>query len=307
MRKFTAHYEPQCPTSSAGYVMMAIDYDASDETPSTASQMLNMNDRAGGTVWSPTRFQANLQTGDKMPSKYTRNATVTGDIKNYDVGNLYVAMQGVTAGAVGLLYIEYIVDLFTPQMTGSQQQVSGCVVGNGTAAATIFGTPVTYGNPPCVCANKTITFNQDFEGLIVAGAVGGTMTSLTQTGSGTTMSEMYTAVVSGSATVVSVYLVKVSSGQTMILTAAGATYAGIKVYFADGVYSSMYHLTTPAPSVKRFGEGQNVATPTNASSVSFEPIQQDTLTDSLVEAIAATKSAAAEIKKIRSASTERKH
>jgi len=308
IRKLTAHYEPQCPATTAGYVMMALEYDAADETPSTASQMLNMNDRAGGPIWSPTRFQANLAAGDKSPSKYTRNGSVTGDIKTYDVGNLYVATQGVTAATVGLVYIEYIIDLFTPQMTASQQQVSGSIIGNGTAAATIFGTPIYYGNIPGTASGKTLTFDQDFEGMIVSAVIGTTMTAAGPSGT-CIYQDMYWTPNVAATWAISFALVKALKGQTFVMTGAGATYTGIKMYIADGSYASLFHTTLPL-KYKPFGAVaepvQDVATPSNASSVS-PTTGSDILTDSLVEAIASTKNAVAEIKKIRSASSERKH
>jgi len=254
--------------------MMALDYDAADESPSTASQMLNMNDRAGGPVWQSTRFNANLAAGDKSPSKYTRNSSVSGqDIKTFDVGNLFVTTQGVAAGTVGLLYIEYIIDLFTPQMTQSQQQVSGSIVGDGTAAATIFGTaPITYGNPPVTAAGKTLTFTQDFEGMVVAIVTGTVLTNLAETGTATYNMKTIAAT-STALSVVNFGIVKGTVGQTMIFTATGTTFGGIVVYVADGVLSALNHLEVALPPLRI---GQNVATPQNASSVTSITYDSDT-------------------------------
>lgn len=113
-------YEPAVATTAGGSVMMAIDYDASDIGPETKPTLMSYKDATRAAPWAQCVFHADSSDLHKAKTNYVRGGTISStDIKLYDVGNLFVATQGqdaVFTGNVGELYVEYDVELLTPQL-----------------------------------------------------------------------------------------------------------------------------------------------------------------------------------------------
>nr|QYF49911.1 MAG: hypothetical protein 2 [Beijing sediment noda-like virus 1] len=111
-------YEPICATSVPGSVMMAIDYDASDSAPSNKVSIMSYKGATRTSPWDRADYNARSIDLRKFGvQRYVRSAVVSGDIKTYDVGNLFVATQNTpaTASTLGELYVQYTVRLYTPQ------------------------------------------------------------------------------------------------------------------------------------------------------------------------------------------------
>ena len=126
-------YEPICPTTTPGAVMMAIDYDAVDAAPTTKVVLMAYRGAVRSAPWNITRFDATRGDLRKFGiQRFVRTgANPTGtDLKTYDVGNFQLATQNTPAGAttLGELYVEYEVEFFTPQiptsLTRSQRNVT---------------------------------------------------------------------------------------------------------------------------------------------------------------------------------------
>ncbi len=113
-------YEPQCSTNSVGTMSQVIDYDALDDPPQTKLQMMAYKGAVRSPPWFCSEFNASPQDLHKMKEYYVRNSAQQhgGDARVYDVGNFYLAYEGPAddGGAAGELYVEYTVELKTPNL-----------------------------------------------------------------------------------------------------------------------------------------------------------------------------------------------
>lgn len=114
-------YEPICPTTTPGSVMMAVDYDAADSPPATKTALMSYRSAVRSSPWSKVRFDALKSDLRKFGVQRYVRATAnpaTTDIKTYDVGNLQIATQNTPAAptTLGELYVEYDIEFFTPQI-----------------------------------------------------------------------------------------------------------------------------------------------------------------------------------------------
>ena len=145
-------YEPICPTSTPGSVMMAVDYDAAESAPTNKVTLMSYSGANRSSPWDKTSFDARAPDLRKFGiQRYIRSGTPpTGtDIKTYDVGSFFIASQNTPASAttLGELYVQYTVKLFTPQIqvgalgrtqnTLAQTQYTQITVPAGVAAASL--------------------------------------------------------------------------------------------------------------------------------------------------------------------------
>jgi hypothetical protein len=114
-------YEPMVPTTQAGSVMMAVDFDAADAAPANKTTIMSYKGATRSAPWQASRLVCSAIDRTKMvPERYVRTAALVGsyDIKTYDMGTLFVSTVGTGAATVNLgeLYVEYTVRLRTPQI-----------------------------------------------------------------------------------------------------------------------------------------------------------------------------------------------
>jgi len=115
----TAIFRPYDATSSAGAIMVAFDYDASDASPATQAAMLDLEGSVQGSIWAPVRCKANTKLlNSAYKSRYVRATTLSSnlDVKTYDMGKLFVAAIGASASVCGDLVLEYEFRLHVPQL-----------------------------------------------------------------------------------------------------------------------------------------------------------------------------------------------
>jgi len=133
-------YEPQCSTNSVGTVSQVIDYDALDDPPFTKLQMMAYKGAVRSPPWFCSEFTADPKDLHKMKEYYIRNSAQQGggDARVYDVGRFFLAYEGPsnTGGAAGELYIEYIVDLKTPNLEPFALSGSATLLSIGGGAIT---------------------------------------------------------------------------------------------------------------------------------------------------------------------------
>lgn len=118
-RKLSFQYETAVATTTAGTVMMAVDYDATDLAPTSKQSLMAYAQAQRSAPWQESSF--NCRGGDLTKfarERYIRTSSGGGDLKTYDVGNLFVATQGTPATDLGELYVTYTVILRTPQVGG---------------------------------------------------------------------------------------------------------------------------------------------------------------------------------------------
>lgn len=108
---------------SAGNFIMGIDFDAGDAPPTTWQQIADTDPFVSGMGCESLRLVAPPSSlRGKTDAFYVRPGGLPGgaDIKTFDLGNLNVATQNITANvAIAKLYVEYTVDLFNPVLESS--------------------------------------------------------------------------------------------------------------------------------------------------------------------------------------------
>jgi hypothetical protein len=115
-------YIPRVSTATAGAIMLAPDYDASDISPTTEAQLLNYSEAVDDNVWKPISCAINCSKVTPGPRKFIRSGNVAGDIKTYDALNFYFGSVDETDGSsVGKLFVEYEVELSDPQNSPGDQ------------------------------------------------------------------------------------------------------------------------------------------------------------------------------------------
>lgn len=137
-RKLDFVFETQSATSEVGTVLLSLDYDASDPSPTSKQIAMAYRGSVRTAPWSSCVHSSLLEDLCKRKTYYTRSAALLAneDVKLYDVGNLYVSTQGqVATPLIGELYVEYDVLLMTPEFSPSEI-VGGSVVGGGTMSGT---------------------------------------------------------------------------------------------------------------------------------------------------------------------------
>jgi len=241
-RKLDFCYETMASTATVGTVIMAVDYDASDITPTSKIDVMSYKDAVRTAPWASTVSKCNINDLNKIAKRYVRAGSVSStDIKMYDTGNFYVCVDGVAAGTVGELYADYEVVLQTPQVSyGIGGQTSNPTATNEAAAAW-FGTDglrLYSGNlPGTVTSASTFTFSQPFEGQIPF-IVAGTVMSADVALNGTATSSVTAQCVNAGATqVVGFAKVKAVTGDTVAPSLTATTVTSVILYFTGVPYA----------------------------------------------------------------------
>jgi len=117
-RKVQFRYNPTVPTNTPGMVMMAFDSDNNDVAPISKQQFAQYTPNLMGVVWAP--FGYSLPAKEILHQRNNgkllcRSNATAGDVNNYDVGKLHLALQGCPVGSVGDVYVDYEVELHVPQ------------------------------------------------------------------------------------------------------------------------------------------------------------------------------------------------
>lgn len=169
----------KCPTSFTGAITLAIDYDALDPAPSDRQTLLSYAGAVTATMWQGLQYAVRPdKLGLFAQQRYTRLGNQSDlDLKTYDLGNLFVHMEDIYThtGAIpiGDLFVEYDIELFTPQLR-SANVASGTLGGekgeNDQFALPTIPTTV-LGSLPCSIKNAPsgyteFTFDRPWEGMI---------------------------------------------------------------------------------------------------------------------------------------------
>jgi len=184
-RKLDFSYETACSSITPGSVMMSIDFDAADPAPTSKLQLMTYDNAVRSASWQEARYDATVQNLHKFGiQRFTRSKALAAnlDIKTYDVGNLFLATSGQATNApIGELYVDYVVELFTPQINvetlideGGQGKVVATTGLNVTTA--IFGTAaIVTGDAGLSATGSVLTFNSLGEYLLTLSMTGTTL------------------------------------------------------------------------------------------------------------------------------------
>lgn len=120
-KRLAFRYVPLCPTSTQGRITMALDYDARDATPTTKAVLSQYQGAIATPVWQQGLYVADVANLTKAyKQRYVSGATIptNADVKTYHLGSFILASSNTpaTATQLGELWVEYDVELQTPQI-----------------------------------------------------------------------------------------------------------------------------------------------------------------------------------------------
>lgn len=113
----TVEYEPRCGTNNSGNVMVGFDYDPSDRAPITELSYSSYQGVAEGAPWLKVSSTMNPSAVHATgPRKYLRDGPVSGDLRTYDSGSIFICTQDGPAVPIlwGKLWVHYTFDLLVP-------------------------------------------------------------------------------------------------------------------------------------------------------------------------------------------------
>lgn len=178
IRRFRARYLPSAPTTLAGYVIMAFDFDPSDNSPTDKVSIMQYDGAVRSPIWSP--ISMDMKTSNlKFKDRYIRygNLPTSQDIKLFDAANLFVGVHTPTgANVVGEIHYDYEIELLTPQfdLTSYAFSTSAKMTTNQnyftTVSTGLLGLPNT--NPPLITTTGGLNITLDAAGGINLGTVG---------------------------------------------------------------------------------------------------------------------------------------
>ncbi len=109
------------PTTVTGSAILAPDYNASNPPPATEAEVTAYKGAVEDVPWRDMSMFLDVQDMHPLgPRKYVRDGNVAGDLKTYDVANLFVCTTGqADTTNISKLWVHYDVELFVPQINTS--------------------------------------------------------------------------------------------------------------------------------------------------------------------------------------------
>lgn len=232
-------YEPRCATSTAGSVILSLDYDALDTAPINKQDVYSYAQTAQSGAWDDCVLTCARATLKSRPNLYVRlgAAPTNADLKTYDLGNLLLCRSGFAGTDVcGELFVEYSVRLSLPQTTKPYQVWFGSASA-GLAAGSLFGTTIALGASNTldltITSASTVTLLQNFQGVITMSLTGTVLATggfaSTGTCTATLISEMYNAGATAGTLLVNVP--NGLRGQTIVLAVSATTVVSNAIRF----------------------------------------------------------------------------
>ena len=126
-RKLHFHYLTRTGTSTVGSVVMAPDYNAGDTAPASEAQITAYQDAVEVVPWADATCRLDPQAMHALgPRKFIREGNVCGDIRNFDVAKLHLAVLEFSGSvSAGKLWVEYDVELFVPAISTAAPNPQG--------------------------------------------------------------------------------------------------------------------------------------------------------------------------------------
>lgn len=160
-------YYTRCGSDIPGSVMIAPDYDAADPAPVSEQVMSSYRNVVEDAPWKNIICELDVRSLNSLgPSRFVRSFGLSAnqDIKTYDSGNVFIFTMDGTAVRWGKVWVEYDVELITPQLGsgGNALQNAFSLLGVTPTTAAVLGTQseVSGSNPIGVLSNSVFTFAQ---------------------------------------------------------------------------------------------------------------------------------------------------
>jgi hypothetical protein len=165
------------------------------------------------------------------------------DVKLYDIGNFNVAVSGQAGTTViGELYVEYEVELMTPQLDPASAILSALDSGSSTSNSAPFPTavgnfPWTYVSSGTTTSATTFTLTQDVQANITLSVTGTGITAIAFSGTATGTEGQ--EVINAAATLgITSYRFSGIAGQTVIITISNTTITDTRLRVGEYLYSN---------------------------------------------------------------------
>jgi len=129
-------YQAALPTSTAGTVYLAYDYDSADPAPANKASMMSNMSAVSCSSWASTRLPY-VPQGNHLNNKFTRNSSLASglDIKTYDAGKFFIAAEGFAVSTPGNVYVEYDITLRIPQIPTTIETAQSLRITYGSTSA----------------------------------------------------------------------------------------------------------------------------------------------------------------------------
>lgn len=116
VHRISYEWVPIAPTSTRGDIIIAPDYDANDDPPLNEIAMANDFNAATFATWVVQSVPLNRKLLMGLgPKKYVRGSSVSGDLKTYDVGTVFIATNNfLDTSPAGKVFVSYDVEFFGP-------------------------------------------------------------------------------------------------------------------------------------------------------------------------------------------------
>lgn len=111
-------FESALPSITPGTVALVPDFDAADlNIAFTKKQLFQFEDTCRSSCWDSFSLKVSKHNLHFHKHRYVRKGALLPnlDVKTYDLGNLYIIVDGIPEGFVGELWVEYDISLITPQ------------------------------------------------------------------------------------------------------------------------------------------------------------------------------------------------
>lgn len=199
-------YYTRTGSNIPGSVQIIPDYDAADAAPVSEQIASSYEDVEEDVPWKDIECTLRPSALHALgPTKFIRTGLLAAnqDIKTYDAGNLFLATTDGTAVPWGKLWVEYDVELITPQLnpSGASQQAAQGLSSSAPTTASMLAAAVAVVNstPFVTVAGDVLTFQQAGQFLVAyfvaattatqasvpAAAAGGVVLYVQNGGSGT--------------------------------------------------------------------------------------------------------------------------
>lgn len=160
-------FETSAPTSTPGTVLMAVDYDRNDPLPSDKSTLMSLRDATRSAAWERNHLECTKEDLHKRKTYFVAESNSGGlpaaggqpppvisgqDERLDDVGEFLIGSSNSTAlASLGELYVEYEVELLTPQGSGTPPdyyfaEIEGADTSGNITAVNPFGSDVNFSN-----------------------------------------------------------------------------------------------------------------------------------------------------------------
>jgi hypothetical protein len=251
--KLKFEYVSTCSTSTPGYVILAIDYDPSDDVPTSKVQLLSYEGSVRCNSWNSVVHNSSRANLSKQKSYYCGyNSMHTtdnhGTLRTSDVGTLNVLAMGQTStNFIGEIYVEYEVELKTPQMSVVATSMPSLQITMGdTLDFELVNDTLYYGNLNIIPINATqLRIRQGFIGVLYmtmrgSGITGGPFASVTAPNSAIQIGE----VVNGALTdVYVIYKLNVAPNSVLVFShGAALAVTRFEITFASLAQNTYDHL-----------------------------------------------------------------